>query len=104
MIQTSSRGTSFRSPLTAARKTYEALWDAYKMIDALNIDGVEASYLLVGASVKDWDAMYKNCLARLVPLAPGRPRSANAIRNWHQEAFRGVHLSLFETDRGIGMG
>ena len=37
------------------------LWDAYKMIDALNVKSVEAAYLLVGASTKDWHARYRNC-------------------------------------------
>jgi hypothetical protein len=43
------------------RGTEWTLWDAYKMIDALNVKGVEAAYLLVGASAKDWRARYKNC-------------------------------------------
>jgi hypothetical protein len=38
------------------------LWDAYKMIDALNVEGVEASYLIVGASAKAWHATFRNCL------------------------------------------
>ena len=37
------------------------LWDTYKMIDALNVKGVEAAYLLVGASGKDWQASYRHC-------------------------------------------
>jgi hypothetical protein len=43
------------------RETYWTLWDAYKMIDALNVNGVEAAYLLVGASEKDWSATYGHC-------------------------------------------
>lgn len=43
------------------RKTDWMLWDAYKMIDALNVDGVEAAYLLVGASAKGWQAKYTHC-------------------------------------------
>jgi hypothetical protein len=43
------------------RKTDWMLWDAYKMIDALNLEAVEAAYLLVGASAKDWQARYTHC-------------------------------------------
>jgi hypothetical protein len=43
------------------RRTEWTLWDAYKMIDALNVEGVEAAYLLVGASAKDWQARYRHC-------------------------------------------
>ncbi len=43
------------------RKTDWTLWDAYKMVDALNVSGVEAAYLLVGASAKAWRAKYTHC-------------------------------------------
>jgi len=43
------------------RKTDWMLWDAYKMIDALNVEGVGAAYLLVGASAKGWKARYTHC-------------------------------------------
>lgn len=43
------------------RETYWMLWDAYKMIDALHLDGVEAAYLVVGASAQGWGATYSHC-------------------------------------------
>jgi hypothetical protein len=43
------------------RRTEWTLLDAYKMIDALNVKSVEAAYLLVAASAKDWRARYQHC-------------------------------------------
>ena len=43
------------------RRTDWTLWDAYKMIDALNVEPVEAAFLLVGASSNAWQAKYTHC-------------------------------------------
>jgi hypothetical protein len=43
------------------RRTDWMLWDAYKVIDALNVDRVEAGYLILGASTKAWGAHYTHC-------------------------------------------
>lgn len=43
------------------RRTEWMLWDAYKMIDALNLDRVDAAYIVVGTSMKGWRAKYTHC-------------------------------------------
>lgn len=43
------------------RDTDQTLWDFYKMVDALNIDGIEAAYLIVGASKRQWGKTSDAC-------------------------------------------
>ncbi len=42
-------------------KTHWMLWDAYKMVDALELEQLEAVYMMLGASTTGWNSEFRNC-------------------------------------------
>ncbi len=44
-------------------KTDWMLWDALKMIDALNLDDLEAAYMVMGTTQKGWESRFRHCPA-----------------------------------------
>jgi hypothetical protein len=69
------------------RETYWMLWDAYKLLDTFHMDGVEAAYLIVGASAEAWGATYTHC-----------PRDRRTTELFEPGAIEHSSAELFQTN------